>query len=87
MSKTSIKTVLLVEDNLADAHSLREMLNQEGSYDTELTHVTCVSAAETHLAEHAVEIILRRDLKRYAGSTQPHRTSLWWCSRAWKTSP
>jgi DNA-binding NarL/FixJ family response regulator len=58
MSKTSIKTVLLVEDNLADAHSLREMLNQEGSYDTELTHVTCVSAAETHLAEHAVEIIL-----------------------------
>ena len=58
MSKTSIKTVLLVEDNLADARSLREMLNQEGSYDTELTHVTCVSAAETHLAEHAAEIVL-----------------------------
>jgi diguanylate cyclase (GGDEF)-like protein/PAS domain S-box-containing protein len=58
MSKTSIKTVLLVEDNLADARSLREMLNQERSYDTELTHVTCIRAAETHLAEHAVEIIL-----------------------------
>jgi PAS domain S-box-containing protein len=58
MSKTSIKTVLLVEDNPADARTLREMLNQEGSRETELTHVRCMSAAETHLAQHAVEIIL-----------------------------
>ena len=33
-------------------------MNEQGSHNTELTHVTCMSEAETHLAEHAVDIIL-----------------------------
>ena len=58
MSKKSIKTLLLVEDNPGDARLLREMFNEQGSHNTELTHVECMSEAEKHLAEHAVDIIL-----------------------------
>ena len=58
MSKKSSKMLLLVEDNPADARLLREMVNEQGSYNTELTHVECMSEAEKHLAEHAVDIIL-----------------------------
>jgi signal transduction histidine kinase len=58
MSKKSIKTVLLVEDNPGDARLLREMFNEQGAHDTELTHVECMSEAEQHLAEHAVDVIL-----------------------------
>jgi diguanylate cyclase (GGDEF)-like protein/PAS domain S-box-containing protein len=58
MSNKSIKTVLLVEDNPADARLLREMFNEQGSHDTELTHVACMSEAEMHLAKHAVDIVL-----------------------------
>jgi diguanylate cyclase (GGDEF)-like protein/PAS domain S-box-containing protein len=58
MTKKSIKTVLLVEDNLGDARLLREMLNEQGSPDTEVTHVECMSEAEKYLAERAVDIIL-----------------------------
>jgi CheY-like chemotaxis protein len=57
MTREPIRTVLLVEDNPADARSLRELLAQ-GSHETELTHVKCVTEAETYLAQHAVEIIL-----------------------------
>jgi diguanylate cyclase (GGDEF)-like protein/PAS domain S-box-containing protein len=58
MRKKSIKLVLLVEDNLGDARLLREMFNEHGSHDTELTHVQSMREAEKHLAEHAVDIIL-----------------------------
>jgi len=58
MSTKSIKAVLLVEDNPGDARLIREMLNEQGSHDTELTHVDCMSAAERHLAKRAVDIIL-----------------------------
>ena len=58
MSEKSIKTVLLVEDNPGDARLLREMFNEQASHNTELTHVECMSEAEKHLAEHAVDIIL-----------------------------
>jgi diguanylate cyclase (GGDEF)-like protein len=34
------------------------MFNEQGSHNTQLTHVKCMSEAETHLAEHAVDIIL-----------------------------
>ena len=58
MSKKSITRLLLVEDNPGDARLLREMLNEQDSHNTELTHVECMSEAEKHLAEHAVDIIL-----------------------------
>jgi len=58
MSMKSIKKVLLVEDDPGDARLLREMFNEQGSHNTELTHVECMSEAEKHLAEHAVDIIL-----------------------------
>src|ERR1700730_11895986 len=34
------------------------MFNEEGSLNTEVTHVECMGEAEKHLAEHAVDIIL-----------------------------
>ncbi len=58
MSKKSIKVLLLVEDNPGDARLFREMFNEQGSHNTEMTHVDCMSEAEKYLAERAVDIIL-----------------------------
>jgi signal transduction histidine kinase len=58
MSVKHIKAILLVEDNVGDARLIREMLKEQGSHSTELTHVDCMSAAEKHLAEREVDIIL-----------------------------
>jgi diguanylate cyclase (GGDEF)-like protein/PAS domain S-box-containing protein len=58
MSQKPIKTLLLVEDNPGDARLLREMFNEQGSRNTELTHVDSMSAAEKHLAERVFDIIL-----------------------------
>jgi diguanylate cyclase (GGDEF)-like protein/PAS domain S-box-containing protein len=58
MSKKSLKILLLVEDNPGDVRLLREMLHEQGEHHTELTHVERLSAAEDHLANHAVDIIL-----------------------------
>jgi diguanylate cyclase (GGDEF)-like protein/PAS domain S-box-containing protein len=58
MNQKFIKTVLLVEDNPMDARLLREMFKQQGARDAEITHVNCMSEAEKHLAERAVDIIL-----------------------------
>jgi diguanylate cyclase (GGDEF)-like protein/PAS domain S-box-containing protein len=58
VSKKSIKKILLVEDNPGDARLLQEMLNVEGQRSAELIHVERMSAAERHLAEHEVDIIL-----------------------------
>jgi len=58
MSPKLIKTLLLVEDNLGDARLLREMLNEQISFNTQLTQLESMTAAETHLANHAVDIIL-----------------------------
>jgi signal transduction histidine kinase len=58
MSTKLIKAILLVEDNPADARLLREMFNEQGPHNTELTHVDCMSAAEKHLSERAVDMIL-----------------------------
>jgi diguanylate cyclase (GGDEF)-like protein/PAS domain S-box-containing protein len=58
MSDKSIKILLMVEDNPGDSRSLREMLNEQGSHNTDLTHVECMSDAEKHLAERAVDIVL-----------------------------
>src|SRR6202167_6494636 len=57
MSAKSIKEILLVEDEPGDARLIREMLNEQGSH-SELVHVDCMSAAEKHLAECGVDIIL-----------------------------
>src|SRR4029077_2341167 len=58
MSQKLIKEILLVEDNLGDALLFREMLNELGSFSTHLTHVEYLVAAEKHLAEHSVDIVL-----------------------------
>ncbi len=58
MSPKLIKTLLLVEDNLGDARLLREMLNGQNSFNTQLTQLESMTAAEMHLAKHAVDIIL-----------------------------
>ena len=46
MSNTSITKLLLVEDSAGDARLLREMLNEEDTLNTELTHVQYMSDAE-----------------------------------------
>ncbi len=53
-----IRAVLLVEDNTGDARLLQEIFKDEGSVDTELTHVTSMREAEQHLAENNVDIVL-----------------------------
>jgi diguanylate cyclase (GGDEF)-like protein/PAS domain S-box-containing protein len=53
-----ITRVLLVEDNLGDARLLREMFCEQTSHDIELTHVECMSDAEAHLAQHAVDLVM-----------------------------
>src|SRR4029077_15366381 len=58
MSKKSIKVLLLVEDNPGDARLLREMFNEQGSHNTELTHVECIREAEKCLAERVFDIIV-----------------------------
>jgi diguanylate cyclase (GGDEF)-like protein/PAS domain S-box-containing protein len=58
VSIKSIKVLLLVEDNPADARLLREMFNEQGAHNTELIHVECVSEAEKYLETGAVDIIV-----------------------------
>jgi len=56
--RKSTRKVLLVEDNPGDARLLRDMLNEEGAGETDLTHVECLGEAEEHLAARAVDVIL-----------------------------
>lgn len=58
MSTKSIRVLLLVEDNPGDARLIREMLDEWGGHDTELTHVERLGDAEKHLADHPVDLIL-----------------------------
>ena len=58
MSKKPIKVLLLVEDNQGDARLLREMLNERSLNGTEVSHVTTMSDAESHLGRHVVDIIV-----------------------------
>ena len=58
MRKKSIKVLLLVEDNPGDTRLLREMFKEHGSPNTELTQVGCMSDAEKHLEQDAVDIIV-----------------------------
>ena len=52
------RLLLVVEDNPGDARQLREIFNDGGSHNAELTHVACMIDAEKHLAERPVDIIL-----------------------------
>jgi diguanylate cyclase (GGDEF)-like protein len=58
MSTKLVKALLLVEDNLGDARLLGEMLNEQNSLNTQLTHLECMRDAERYLTEHAVDVIL-----------------------------
>src|SRR5882757_4988044 len=58
MSRKPIKVLLLVEDNQGDARLLQEMLNERSLNGTEVSHVTTMSDAESHLAKHVVDIIV-----------------------------
>ena len=58
MSNKPIKILLLVEDNPGDARLLREMFNEQGAHNTELTHAECMGDAEKHLAQRYYDIIL-----------------------------
>ena len=53
-----VNTVLVIEDNPGDARLLREMLNEQSSPHTDVTHVESMRTAEKHLSEHAVDMIL-----------------------------
>src|ERR1700675_4233456 len=50
--------VLVVEDNAADARLLREMFSNERQGSFEMTHLSRMSEAVTHLANNEVDIVL-----------------------------
>jgi len=50
--------LLLVEDNPGDARLLREMLNEQGMRETNLTWVSSMAEGEAHLAAQGVDVIL-----------------------------
>jgi len=58
MISNATTAVLLIEDNPGDARLLREMFKEARLRSTKVTHVECMLEAETHLAEHAIDIIL-----------------------------
>jgi diguanylate cyclase (GGDEF)-like protein/PAS domain S-box-containing protein len=58
MTKKPIKVLLLVEDNQGDARLLQEMLNERSLTGTEVSHVTTMNDAESHLGRHVVDIIV-----------------------------
>jgi diguanylate cyclase (GGDEF)-like protein/PAS domain S-box-containing protein len=58
VSVNPITSVLLIEDNNGDARLLREMFRDGGAYNTKMTHVATMSAAETQLAVPVVDVIL-----------------------------
>ena len=53
-----IQRLLLVEDNAGDARLLREMISEGGAHGVEWTHVETLAAAEKHLADGEVDLIL-----------------------------
>ena len=83
MKTTSVRRILLVEDNPGDARLLREMLSEQDMQHIELTHVETMGDAEKHLAEHPVDMVLLDlglpdvqglDAVRRAHAAAPHVT-------------
>jgi signal transduction histidine kinase len=58
MTQTSIKRLLLVEDDPGFARLLREMFKNEGSSETDVSHVDSIAAAESHLVAGTFDIVL-----------------------------
>ena len=58
MSWRALNRLLVVEDNPGDVRLLREMVNEGGSPDTQLTHVISLQEAESYLTNRAVDLIL-----------------------------
>ncbi len=58
MKADAPKIVLLVEDNPGDARLTREMFADQGMRAIEITQVESVRALESHLADHAVDVIV-----------------------------
>ena len=58
MNPPHLRTLLAVEDNPGDARLLREILNEEGGYETAMLHVTSMAEAEVLLQDHAIDIIV-----------------------------
>jgi len=58
MVKSSISTVLLVEDNSGDALLLRRMFREDGFHGMDVIHVERMSEAEACLANTAIDIVL-----------------------------
>jgi diguanylate cyclase (GGDEF)-like protein/PAS domain S-box-containing protein len=58
MISTSIKTILLIENNPADAWLLHAMFDEHVERGVEITHVECMNEAERRLTERAFDIIL-----------------------------
>jgi diguanylate cyclase (GGDEF)-like protein/PAS domain S-box-containing protein len=58
MIRKSLKLLLLVEDNPGDARLLREMLNEAGAHETEMTQAESMREAEWHLTRGSFDIAL-----------------------------
>jgi len=58
LKSESVKRLLLVGDDPADALLLREMFSKQGAVNIELTHVECMQDAERYLAKHETDVIL-----------------------------
>ena len=58
MTGKPLRRLLLIEDNRGDARLLREMLDEEGLRDTEVSHVERMSEGEALLARGDFDLIL-----------------------------
>ncbi|MGB6598602.1 MAG: response regulator, partial [Candidatus Acidiferrum sp.] len=58
MIKRSLRLLLLVEDNAGDARLLREMLDEAGAHQAEMTQAESMGEAERHLAQASFDIVL-----------------------------
>jgi signal transduction histidine kinase len=55
---TSIRTLLIVEDNRGDARLIREMLDEDGTTVSSLIYAASLGEAEEYLAKNAIDFIL-----------------------------
>ena len=58
MTSLAFTTLLVVEDNPGDARLLREMFEEAGAHRANMVQVQSMVAAERHLAENHVDVIL-----------------------------